>query len=259
MHSAGVTFDIQHHLWYDSQRKRYWLDESQQQGGTPFNVSSVTGSRMLFQLSQNIDLKVNRRCTCWVFWEEHEISKYRPVPCANQEGSTTASAFHRVLAAPSGGPSRGSPGCSRRRRWWCWRWSTWTLRGGTSAGWRGCWAEWAWGRCRRSAAQRIPQVLWSAYPCWWAWPGWERSGCAGSSGTSSDHSGPVEQSHVDELMIIAAALNQHYYTQWVSCLLGKRKRWFAVTHRELSHDSAVYLSFADHLSIFQLIYDILPI
>lgn len=136
-----------------------------------------------------------------------------------------ASALHPVLAAPSGGLSSGSPGCSRR--WWCSRWSTRTSRVGTSAGWQGCWVESASDRCHLWAAQGRPQVLWSLSLCWWAWLGWEPSGCVGSPGTSSDHSGPVEQQHVDKLMIMKATIigifflhngSHHYvYVKEVTC------------------------------------------
>lgn len=118
---------------------------------------------------------------------------------AHREGWMIASAPHRALAAPSGGLSWESPGCSRR-------WSTRTSGWVTSAGWRGCWEE--SDRCCPWAARRRPRAPRSPSPCWWAWPGWERSGCGDSPGTSSDRSGSEEQQCRQTLSISTRAAHR---------------------------------------------------
>lgn len=130
-----------------------------------------------------------------------------------QKGWKMESARHHVLVAPSGGLSRESPGCSRRR--WCWRLSTRMLTEETSEGLQGCWVELALDRCHQWVAQRRRQVLWSLNLCWWAWPGWVPSGYVGSPGISSDHSGPEEQQCGDMFIGITPLHSVFLYTQWI--------------------------------------------
>ncbi len=109
------------------------------------------------------NLRFGERYKSSPWWPDIIFQPACPYPSVHQEGWTTASALHPVLAAPSGGLNRESPGCSRRKL--CWRWSKQMLREEISAGWRGCWVELASDRCRQSAARRRLQAMWSLSPC----------------------------------------------------------------------------------------------